>query len=66
MKDSTQERKWEKNSKKPIFRRKSVSQKFIPNIVSTGSTGKILRNNGKNKLSTEYRFEKEESRGSHQ
>ena len=39
----TQERKLEKNLKKPIFYRKPLSQKPIPNIVSMGYTGKIMK-----------------------
>ena len=54
------------NPKKTIFYRKSFPQNFIPNIVSVGSTGKILRNNGKNKISKKYHFQKKLSRGSHQ
>ena len=47
-----------KKSQKPTFYRKPFSQKAIPNIVSMGSTGKILRNNGKNEFSTKYHFQK--------
>ena len=47
-----------KNSKKPIFYRKPFSQNPIPNIVSMGYRGKIIKNNSNEKVSKENHFHK--------